>query len=180
MRGFSTHLRVIGTSFTATIMALIKCPECQHQVSDKAVSCPSCGHPIARGASTLDCGAESSSVIPLLTPEGKTCGSYYHGQLFGYCPFCDTKSDFLEPTIGEKIPAVSEELNSKGCGNFTIGALTSLVSGAVKLISGGKIVMTYQCTRCHTNYHVCPHCSKPNRIDVLRDRCDYCSQLVIL
>ena len=31
-------------------MALIKCPECQNQISDKAVACPHCGHPIAAGA----------------------------------------------------------------------------------------------------------------------------------
>lgn len=28
-------------------MAIIKCPECQHDVSDQAVSCPNCGYPIA-------------------------------------------------------------------------------------------------------------------------------------
>ena len=27
-------------------MAIIKCPECQNEVSDKAVSCPKCGYPI--------------------------------------------------------------------------------------------------------------------------------------
>lgn len=27
-------------------MALIKCPECSHTVSDKAISCPNCGYPI--------------------------------------------------------------------------------------------------------------------------------------
>ena len=27
-------------------MALIKCPECGKEVSDKASSCPNCGHPI--------------------------------------------------------------------------------------------------------------------------------------
>jgi DNA-directed RNA polymerase subunit RPC12/RpoP len=27
-------------------MALIKCSECQKEVSDKAVSCPNCGNPI--------------------------------------------------------------------------------------------------------------------------------------
>ena len=27
-------------------MALIKCPECGHDVSDKATSCPGCGHPL--------------------------------------------------------------------------------------------------------------------------------------
>lgn len=28
-------------------MALISCPECQHQVSTKAAACPQCGYPIA-------------------------------------------------------------------------------------------------------------------------------------
>lgn len=28
-------------------MALIKCPECGREISDKAVSCPGCGYPIA-------------------------------------------------------------------------------------------------------------------------------------
>lgn len=27
-------------------MALIPCPECGHQVSDKAAACPNCGHPV--------------------------------------------------------------------------------------------------------------------------------------
>ena len=28
-------------------MALIQCPECGQQMSDKANACPNCGHPIA-------------------------------------------------------------------------------------------------------------------------------------
>lgn len=33
-------------------MALIKCPECNHDVSDKAISCPNCGYPISTPTST--------------------------------------------------------------------------------------------------------------------------------
>ena len=29
-------------------MALIKCPECELQVSDKALSCPHCGYPMKK------------------------------------------------------------------------------------------------------------------------------------
>ncbi|MDB6040693.1 MAG: Zinc-ribbon protein [Verrucomicrobiales bacterium] len=39
-------------------MALIKCPECSNDVSDKASSCPKCGYPI-------------QSAIPLQTPDLK-------------------------------------------------------------------------------------------------------------
>jgi len=31
-------------------MALIKCPECSNEVSDKATSCPKCGHPLQAAA----------------------------------------------------------------------------------------------------------------------------------
>ena len=29
-------------------MPLIKCPACQHDISDQAQSCPNCGHPLAK------------------------------------------------------------------------------------------------------------------------------------
>ena len=38
-------------------MAIIKCPECGHQVSDKAATCPSCGVGIAGNITTCpECG----------------------------------------------------------------------------------------------------------------------------
>lgn len=33
-------------------MALLKCPECRHDVSDKALSCPNCGYPMNMPSST--------------------------------------------------------------------------------------------------------------------------------
>lgn len=29
-------------------MAIIKCPECQHDISDEAIVCPNCGYPISK------------------------------------------------------------------------------------------------------------------------------------
>ena len=41
-------------------MALIKCPECGHDVSPKAVSCPVCGEPIAsKQQNEAESGAET-------------------------------------------------------------------------------------------------------------------------
>lgn len=31
-------------------MPLVKCPECESQISDKASTCPKCGHPMKEGA----------------------------------------------------------------------------------------------------------------------------------
>jgi hypothetical protein len=40
-------------------MALIPCPECRREVSDKAPACPGCGYPIA----ARDGGAGSSATV---------------------------------------------------------------------------------------------------------------------
>lgn len=45
-------------------MALIKCPDCGTEVSDRAPSCPKCGAPIAAAAETTAAGA------PLTTTQG--------------------------------------------------------------------------------------------------------------
>lgn len=47
-------------------MAMISCPECGKEVSDKAVSCPSCGFGIASIKRCAECGE-------ILKPENKTC-----------------------------------------------------------------------------------------------------------
>lgn len=51
-------------------MALIECPECKKEISDKATSCPNCGYPISQ-QNTLksytvilnDCGLDKVKVI---------------------------------------------------------------------------------------------------------------------
>lgn len=37
-------------------MALIKCSECGHMISDKAVSCPQCGAPVEKKIQCTECG----------------------------------------------------------------------------------------------------------------------------
>ena len=48
-------------------MALIKCPECDHNVSDKAVSCPNCGYPMNTATSTKP---RVRNAKPLKLPNG--------------------------------------------------------------------------------------------------------------
>ena len=43
------------------IMALIKCEECGHEISDKATSCPNCGCPIDKKVACKECGYEMSA-----------------------------------------------------------------------------------------------------------------------
>ncbi|OUP06522.1 hypothetical protein B5F34_13955 [Mediterranea sp. An20] len=42
-------------------MALIKCSECGHEISDKATSCPNCGCPIDKKVACKECGYEMSA-----------------------------------------------------------------------------------------------------------------------
>lgn len=44
-------------------MALIKCPECGKQVSDKAPTCPGCGSPIDTAIRCPKCGSPNTKVI---------------------------------------------------------------------------------------------------------------------
>lgn len=51
-------------------MALIKCPECGHQVSDKASACPNCGCPIAfANSQPKSQTAQSITAKPVKEPE---------------------------------------------------------------------------------------------------------------
>ena len=43
-------------------MALIKCPECNHQVSNTAATCPQCGAPIAEAMGSKAAGAPLTTV----------------------------------------------------------------------------------------------------------------------
>jgi len=43
-------LRVLEAKSTHIIMALIKCPECDKEISDRAASCPHCGCPLVEEA----------------------------------------------------------------------------------------------------------------------------------
>jgi uncharacterized membrane protein YvbJ len=47
-------------------MALIACPECAKEISDKALICPHCGHPM-RGRQSA--GTNDSSATKGMTPE---------------------------------------------------------------------------------------------------------------
>jgi hypothetical protein len=49
-------------------MALIECPECKHQISDKAPACPKCGVPIA---STLSVPTTETTVLPEVSGPAK-------------------------------------------------------------------------------------------------------------
>ena len=63
-------------------MALIKCPECGKQVSDKASSCPNCGCPVSSSNNKTATGVK----IRCLTDDRKCVGFTFRGGTYNqYC-----------------------------------------------------------------------------------------------
>ena len=69
-------------------MALIKCPECQRDVSDAATSCPNCGHPIAKQSLqppiiyTSQSSTWSPGIAAVLSLVIPGAGQMYKGNIF--------------------------------------------------------------------------------------------------
>lgn len=53
------------------IVALIRCEDCGHQVSDQAPTCPQCGRPIAPNA------APPPQVVTRVVKQGSGCGLFF-------------------------------------------------------------------------------------------------------
>ena len=88
-------------------MALINCPECSKDVSDKAESCPNCAYPIMKKQKT----PEAQSLQPMLwdTEDGEF--------IYVQCPSC-TKISAIKPSAAIKM-ATGYKL--KGEGKCTCG-----------------------------------------------------------
>ncbi len=78
-------------------MALIKCPECSREISDKAKSCPHCGNPMA---------AKLSARFAVQPPRG---GTYRYGWLFFIILFFVTLY-FSNPSYGRHRMKIKDAL----------------------------------------------------------------------
>ena len=104
-------------------MAIIKCPECNQEISDKAPVCPSCGVPIAGHVVTC--------------PQ---CGyTYFNNNT--ECPHCHHKSA-AESVVGGVQPAESEneQKTSRSNNNRTVIAVVVLIV----LVLGGVLYAFYR------------------------------------
>ena len=88
-------------------MALINCPECNHEISDKAEKCPNCGFPIPKISHCRLCGKEISV-----------------GQ--EVCEKC--KKDYEIPNINET------EKKKKKSKHSTLGLISAIICGVAVLV----------------------------------------------
>lgn len=133
-------------------MALINCPECNKEISDKAVACPSCGFPLPKpvAADIFTC---------------RQCGKDFPFNMDNcpHCGFCNAQQYKFKPT---PTPEPSKEIeeaiiclkckakNSFATGNkgFGLGkaAVGGLLLGPVGLLGGviGSKKTVITCLKC--------------------------------
>lgn len=83
---------------------IIKCPECGHQVSDKAPLCPSCGIEIA--GHILKC----SNCGEIYLREEGSCPNCHHSEVLKFTPI---KEDTTEKEISDDEETVVEPTTEK-------------------------------------------------------------------
>lgn len=64
-------------------MALVKCPECGKEISDKARECPNCGNPMSHKITCPNCGSTNVKRISGLSKAGSAAmwGVFSMGKL---------------------------------------------------------------------------------------------------
>lgn len=90
-------------------MALISCPECAREVSDKAASCPGCGYPISNNQSATPASVNDDPICPVFPSDlsiGKAPSMFSSARMMGtYKPDGNSNENLKD---GSVIVAVHE------------------------------------------------------------------------
>lgn len=106
-------------------MALIKCPECGKEVSERAVSCPNCGCPIAT--------VQKSKVVKIKMPPGEDLTILF-------APTLTVSIGLSEVWSGKPGQTASFELDNPADVTIRLGTWGNSVSGTVE--PGKKYALT--------------------------------------
>lgn len=86
-------------------MALIKCPECEREVSDKAVSCPHCGYPI--NDPTVPDVDNNIMVYKGQRYDLTEVIEYIRANIAPNEQFCDHRCDEIDEILNRSIPGIN-------------------------------------------------------------------------
>lgn len=101
-------------------MALVKCPECGHEVSDKAIACPSCAYPLHQVAQPVQVRNTSINCLANFALFVLICaivvGAYYGlWQYLVYRQTQETERLYAQALrLADKLRPWTEELEEKG------------------------------------------------------------------
>lgn len=100
-------------------MALIKCPECGKEVSDKAKACIHCGSPmnVVNGKIKIKCGWIDGSIwkAKIVTDDGRELAKIPQG---GVASFSIEKDEHV--TVSWRLKSVEGTLEYEGCNSYEI------------------------------------------------------------
>jgi ribosomal protein L7/L12 len=111
-----------------TTMALIKCPECAHDVSDQAASCPRCGFPIqpTNGTTPAPAGAPELDALVrrTLTEKGKIAAIKFYRDRKPGVGLAEAKN-YVERLEAAMAPVPGARSKPAGC----LGLLVAVIVG---------------------------------------------------
>jgi len=113
-------------------MALIKCPECAHDVSDQAASCPECGYPIQRTSGAVPASAGASELDALvrrtLIEKGKIAAIKLYRERKPGSGLAAAK-EYVDRIEASAAPGMKAHSNPAGC----LGLFVVVIAGALLL-----------------------------------------------
>lgn len=132
-------------------MALIACPECKREISDKATACPHCGCPIVASPPPV----MVASQIPPQLPQQQaspTVRAKIVKQSSSFGAGCMVQALGLVSLLCALLTIFS------GIGPFIFGPI-----GVLLLIWGGRLAIWLECSACgskiaHRRVSICPSC----------------------
>lgn len=140
-------------------MALIKCTECQHNVSDQAEKCPNCGYPVRKILSDLSFSYRQEQMKGLVCQE---CGCEQiagietpMGELVGICSKCGNKVTRQTMPEQYKTPINSTVVECPYCQSTN----TKKISGSSRVASfltfglaSKKVGKQWHCNKCGSDF----------------------------
>ena len=106
-------------------MAMISCPECNKDISDKAKSCPHCGSPVTKAVAVIAC-SECGKEVPGKAKSCPHCGNPISGG-----------ADEAKAAAARAADAVTKALTAGGKSAFWVGFLMASWGGLLAM--GGEV-----------------------------------------
>ena len=155
-------------------MALIKCPECRKEISDKANSCPNCGYPVSQIVKpAVECFTSSENVIAQYKSNPKTVEAFEENKTNFDSELCKLSSPAKKK---KKLKVWQKTLISIG-GFIVVLAILFVV---FILLPSIKCTNAYEAISPYLNYVGTPHPDEDEAITLSKEEYDNVDKVVFM
>lgn len=119
-------------------MALMKCPECGKEVSDKVTVCPDCGSKFSLGETVVrrsgdnNVPEDEAMIVNIIQSQGKLSAVKWYREKY----FCDLKEakDAVDEIVKKHVPELTPEgAGGRGC-SIIVLIVISITLGAMLMM----------------------------------------------